>query len=517
MDIRNFLLLKYPTLSSLTKRLHKIMYGKLHNTFLKRYDDLPVKEFSTHNLDPHWDPDFAESLETWGERNAWDNENKLTKLSPRQFSLFKNYTNKNDFVQDYPIFLIIEPTNNCNFQCIMCPRQHMTRPIGNMSLDLFKKIIDEIQGKVEFIWLHFFGEPLMNKWIPDFIEYAGGKGITLGMSTNGSFLNGKIAETILDSKLDLLLISIDSLSNKKFEKIRQGGDLRTILENVDSFLTHHKEKKSALNIVLSIIYLPDNEDEIELFKIRWNLSGGINVTVKSFDNFANQETEINPHPISSEVSNPTHICSEPWRGFVVGWDGQVVPCCYDFNYKNVIGDVNDSSVFEVWNSERMRFFRNLHSKGLRKDIKLCKSCTSHHEDYYHGISLISCFNPSSQETLTYFNKGLYAPEITADYQILWTKIEFMLLIQDRFQDVRIIFRNENPYEKSIMMKVKLLDDEIGEFKIQKYSEIYLRTPESMKGRLLRYEFTLSHDWMPKENGINSDTRRLGVIIERITN
>ena len=446
-----------------------------------------------------------------------DNENEQTKLSPRQFSLFKNYINKNNFVQDFPIFLIIEPTNNCNFDCIMCPRPNMTRPIGNMSLDLFKKIIDEIQGKVEFIWLHFFGEPLMNVKIPEFIEYAGGKGITLGMSTNGSFLKGKIAEKILDSKLDLLLISIDSLSSGKFEKIRQGGDLSTILENVDSFLIHHKEKKSALNIILSVINLYDNEDEIEQFKTRWVLSAGIDVTIKSFDNFANQETGINPLSVSSELSNPSYVCCEPWRGFVVGWDGYVVPCCYDFNYKNVIGNINDSPVFEVWNSEKMVFFRNLHAKGLRKDIKLCKSCNSHHEDYYHGISLLSSFNPSGQETLTYFNKGLYAPEITADSQILWTKKEFILLIQDRFQDVRIIFRNENPIEKSVMMKVNLLDDKIGEFEIQKWTEVYLRTPEPMKGRLLRYEFTVSHDWVPKEYGITSDTRRLGVIIERITN
>jgi len=70
-----------------------------------------------------------------------------TKLSPRQFSLFKNYINKNKFIQDFPIFLIIEPTNNCNFDCIMCPRPNMTRPIGNMSLDLFKKIIDEYKIK----------------------------------------------------------------------------------------------------------------------------------------------------------------------------------------------------------------------------------------------------------------------------------------------------------------------------------------------------------------------------------
>jgi radical SAM protein with 4Fe4S-binding SPASM domain len=446
-----------------------------------------------------------------------ENEIKQIKLSPRQLSLFENYARKNSIIPEYPIFLIIEPTNNCNFHCIMCPRPNMTRPVGNMNFDLFKKIIDEVQGKVEFIWLHFFGEPLMNKKITDFIEYAGGKGITLGMSTNGSFLKGKFAENILDSKLDLLLISIDSLDNKKFKEIRHGGDLRIILKNVDSFLKRHKEKKSALNVVLSIVRLPENEDEIERFKTRWDLPGGINVIIKSFDTFANQKTDCNPDSVSSEVFNPSHICCEPWRGFVVGWDGQIVPCCYDFDYKNILGNINSSSVFEVWNSETMMAFRNLHGNGLRKDISLCKSCSSHHEEYPQGVSFLSRFNPSVQETLTYFDKGLYALESTADYQIIWTKKEFMLLVQDRFHDVHIIFGNVNPSQKSVMMKVHLLGTEIGEFEIQKSTEVYLKTPEAMQGRLLRYEFALSHDWIPKDFGINDDTRRLGVIIERITN
>jgi len=64
MNIRNFLLFKYSTFSSLTKRLHKIIDGRLYNTFLKRRDDLSVKEALTQNRDPHWDRDFAESLET---------------------------------------------------------------------------------------------------------------------------------------------------------------------------------------------------------------------------------------------------------------------------------------------------------------------------------------------------------------------------------------------------------------------------------------------------------------------
>ena len=57
----------------------------------------------------------------------------------------------------------IETTNICNAHCIMCPREKLDREKGTMSIDLFKKIIDEvkdygveiIKGYSNFVHLKF--------------------------------------------------------------------------------------------------------------------------------------------------------------------------------------------------------------------------------------------------------------------------------------------------------------------------------------------------------------------------
>lgn len=39
------------------------------------------------------------------------------------------------------------------------------------------------------------------------------------------------------------------------------------------------------------------------------------------------------------------------------WDGRVVPCCYDFDGKIVLGDLRRESVAKVWNGEKYERFR----------------------------------------------------------------------------------------------------------------------------------------------------------------
>ena len=142
----------------------------------------------------------------------------LAKVSDRQFSMIKNYLDEDLFVDEFPKYLVIEPTNYCNLNCIMCPRKDMTRTQGLMQFSLFRKIIDESVGNVDFIYLHFFGEPAFTREIIDFINYAGGKGMTVALSTNATVLSGKVAEDLINSKLNILMMSFDSLDAQTFEK-----------------------------------------------------------------------------------------------------------------------------------------------------------------------------------------------------------------------------------------------------------------------------------------------------------
>ena len=63
----------------------------------------------------------------------------------------------------------------------------------------------------------------------------------------------------------------------------------------------------------------------------------------------------------------------------------------------------------------------------------------------------------------------------------------------------------------------LFDHSLKKVVIGRRTEIILCPPEKYKGRLLRYGFLLSDDWVPRQEGINEDSRKLGMGIEKIIN
>lgn len=267
---------------------------------------------------------------------------KRTKLSKRQFSLFNSYINGDLHVDEFPNYLTIETTNLCNLKCIMCPRSEMTRKVGVMDYTLFRKIIDEIEGKIEFIWLHFMGEPLLNKNLFDYIQYAAGRGTTVAISTNAAFLD-ESADHLLESELDFLIICLDSLNEGTYQKIRVNSNFYKTLNNIERFVARHLATRSHLNVSLQLVKMNLNENEIDTFISKWPLRSGINVVVKSLHGFADQMKTLKELGYVPFENSKRKLCAEPWRGMIVGWDGNVVPCCNDFDYKYVLGNVRETS------------------------------------------------------------------------------------------------------------------------------------------------------------------------------
>lgn len=440
-----------------------------------------------------------------------------TKLNSSQFALVKHYLNRELIVSDFPKYVVIEPTNHCNLNCIMCPHGEMTRPKGYMNFDLFKKIIDECEGKTDFIHLHFFGEPLLHSRITDFINYAGGKGMTIALSTNATFLNEKAARDLLLSKLDFLIISFDSLDRDCYEKIRNGGNFDTVLKNIENFLDLQQSMRANLNVCIQMIKMSTNSDETEKFLAYRKIREGLNIAVKPLYNYANQVKNIRSLGNFPENIVDHKVCVEPWRGLVIGWDGVVVPCCNDFDYKFPLGDAKTDTLSDIWNSDRMQKMRGGQNKGLQKANVLCKGCCIHQEDYLTAISHVSSFNPSRKEAYAYFDKGLWNVEIHPEYENLWTQQYFEISIQDKFSDVRITLCNDNPHEEYVDLQILLFGMVIGRERIGRRTEIFLPTPKNYKGRLLRYTFVLKNAWIPKESDLNEDARELGVRIDKISN
>ena len=94
-------------------------------------------------------------------------------------------------LDEFPPCLQIEPTSICNYRCVFCYQvdssfnKKSNGMMGTMSLNLFKSLIDEAEGRCEAISLASRGEPLICQDIEKMLAYAGGKFLALKLNTNG--------------------------------------------------------------------------------------------------------------------------------------------------------------------------------------------------------------------------------------------------------------------------------------------------------------------------------------------
>jgi len=146
---------------------------------------------------------------------------------------------------DFPNILQIEPTNTCNFSCIMCMRNFWDANLGFMDVDLYKKIINEASDNAKRVVLYGMGEPLHHPGFIEMVRLAREKlnqESEIFFSTNGSLLKPNIADKlVINIGVDSISVSVDTSDFAKLEKIRVGAMAKQIFETL-KYLSKIKEK-----------------------------------------------------------------------------------------------------------------------------------------------------------------------------------------------------------------------------------------------------------------------------------
>ena len=75
-----------------------------------------------------------------------------------------------------PVTLQVEITNGCNLRCAMCFQRTMVRPVQLMTVEVFRRVIDQAVGWVRHVQLANFGEPLLHPRIHELVAYAARRG-----------------------------------------------------------------------------------------------------------------------------------------------------------------------------------------------------------------------------------------------------------------------------------------------------------------------------------------------------
>ena len=309
---------------------------------------------------------------------------KSLQKSPKAFTFFKKYPlryYRNTKLKDteFPKQVWIENTNHCNATCVMCPREHQTREKRIMSFDLYEKLIKEISqysDTVERIHMHNFGEPLLDKRLPERIKLAKDHGIKhVYFVTNASLLNSKTALNLIESGLDEFKISFYGANESSYNSIMRDLDFNTTLKNVRNFFDLRKSlNASKPKVILQLMPQSLNDANLEkkwvnLFKEYIDDGIGDRLNYYELHNYGEGRDYVE---IGSQ--NIRSVCHWPWDVMVILQDGSVTACCMDFNGKIILGNVNEQSIYDIWHGEKYRKIREDFKKLNYKDYEPCQKC-----------------------------------------------------------------------------------------------------------------------------------------------
>jgi MoaA/NifB/PqqE/SkfB family radical SAM enzyme len=263
-----------------------------------------------------------------------------------------------------PEIVQIESTNICNAKCVFCPRDDMHRRQGVMSMDLFKKVVDECAHLgITHVRVHNYGEAFLDRHLIEKIRYAKDKGIKeIGLISNGSLITEKVARGMIEAGLDAINISVDAGGKEVFEQTRIGLNYDKVIANIERIVRIRGELgRKRPKLILSFVRQNNSADE-QAFIEHWrNVADKIHITdLHNWAGTLNHESDVN------------YPCYRPWLTFTILWDGRVSLCCADFDGSTILGDVNAASIEEIWNAEPYRQARRLHLESGGPDV--CRAC-----------------------------------------------------------------------------------------------------------------------------------------------
>ena len=310
--------------------------------------------------------------------------------------------------------IFIEITNHCNFNCTFCPNSIMKRVRGYMDKSMFYGIVDEIKEKrlANYICFHLMGEPLLHLDVNDFMVFCKNRGLKTNLISNISLFNDKNVDHILKN-VDYLEISLQSFNDESFKfrntkkfSFDQYIDLiKKIIEkkffnlsktNISVTLIENSKNKIR-NFKGNASFLDSNETLKNFFNVYWldfliKISKDYNVQFNELTklNYKHLYHEFLPGIIFNTRCVTTWgntMCGNKkkaipaWRGKCNGlhsqlgilWNGDVVPCCQDYEGNIVLGNVAETSLEQIMSTDYYKKMKSGFKTG-KLHHSFCKEC-----------------------------------------------------------------------------------------------------------------------------------------------
>lgn len=233
----------------------------------------------------------------------------------------------------------IETTSICNLNCEYCPNSTVGREQAFMEPEMYYRIIDSLHEYLPdysgTLSPHFYGEPLIDKRLEQFIAYSRKKlpGSVIELYTNGELLT-------IDRYLALKYSGVDLF------KISQHTELPSkVIENTLKYIQHNHP---------------------ELLSIEYNIFRDVKIKMNRGGLVKTEEMPI-------ELMRRCTGCGVAHRVMTFDHRGNAVLCCNDYLSKHTFGNILSKSIKDIWEGMGYQRTRNLLMFGYMP-FDMCKIC-----------------------------------------------------------------------------------------------------------------------------------------------
>ena len=268
---------------------------------------------------------------------------------PNRINQFhKVYLEKNNTLK-FPIFSIIEFNlhGSCNRRCAFCPRvseEKWPNLPEEITVDLFDKIIKDLKdvnyhGRVAFSG---FSEPFLHSKLDYFIKKISTDlpGSSPEIITNGDYLTEENLKKLFNNGLKYMYVSL--YTNKRtFDRLVDLREKCKLTEDQFEIRPRNLGSKNDFGLNLN------------------NRAGAVDYTL-----FGKKQTKILPLK---------QACYYPMYTIFVDYNGDCLICPDDWDKRNVIGNVKNKPIKDIWVDHK---FHEVRKKLLNRDRnhKPCDKC-----------------------------------------------------------------------------------------------------------------------------------------------
>jgi len=241
----------------------------------------------------------------------------------------------------------MELTNRCSTDCLMCPREAITRPKGLMSECVFRAVVEKLIDEGSLITFSGMGDPLSHPNVFEWICDIRKKGVDVGIVINPASLNKEISQKLVGSDPNSITLSFPSLRKSVFEKlcpkVSYDDAFKQTLELID--LAGGNVGLRVAGIITGI-NTGEQEEYVSFWKER-GVGSGMTVCHGRGGNLSVPGVyELQSFGLESEV------CGLFQFHTFVTWEGEVLACCHDLAGATRIGSLANDDVSII--TERKR-------------------------------------------------------------------------------------------------------------------------------------------------------------------